>query len=152
MPTLKFKIKGVEFEFLGKEDEIVNFVNRFLGGSVKLPVELEHNSLMATPSAIVSPETKQLIDLSTPSNKEVTAYVTSKPEFSHNLFEIQQHFFGRTFKSRGNGKRMYHRTARQLRMVRKSIEKQFKGEFTETLGAKGLKRFVFRKSVDNVPR
>lgn len=146
MPILKFKIKGVEFEYVGDQGEIISFVNRFLGGSVALPVKPERSSSAISPSVIVSAESEDLVDLPAPSDKEVVAYVTSKPEFRHTLFDVQKQFFGTTFKSRGKTKRMYHRTARQLRAIRELIEKEFEGKFVETLGAKGLKEFVFKKS------
>ena len=145
MPTLRFKIRDVEFEYVGDEDEIVSFVNRFLSVSAMLLGEPREVTPMATPSAIIGKESEESVDLPIPSDKEVIAYIVSKPDFAHHLFEIQKHFYGRMFKSRGPTQRMYHRTARQLRAVRERIEKEYEGRFVEKLGSKGLKRFTFKK-------
>lgn len=151
MPTLKFTIKGVEFEYIGEEDEIVSFINRFLGESMMPHVQAKPVSPATSPSAIVSTETRKMIDIPAPKDEDVIAYITSKPDFSHDLFEVQKHFFGRTFKSRGTSKRMYHRTARQLRLIRRTIEEQHKGRFIETKGSeRGLKRFVFKKTEPHI--
>ena len=143
MATLKFKIKGVEFEYVGQEDEIISFINRFLGESITFPVQAKQVS----PTATQRTTQKEMIDYPSPPDKEIIEYITSKPNFSHNLFEIQNHFFGQTFKSRGPSKRMYHRTSRQMRLIRRTIEEQYNGKFIETKGpGKGLKRFIFKKS------
>lgn len=148
MPTLRFKIKGVEFEYIGEEDEIVSFVNRFLSESIALPVESKQLS-PTTPSVIFGTESKEILDEPAPPDEDLIKYITSKPDFAHDLFEIQEHFFGMHFSSRDKKtQRMYHRTARQLRLVRQLIEKKYEGKFIETKGTRlrGLKRFVFKKS------
>jgi hypothetical protein len=146
MPTLKFKIRDVEFEYVGNEDEIVSFVNRFLSVSAMFLGEQKEAPQGAKPLTIIGTESEDLVDLPKPADKEVIAYITSKPDFAHHLFEVQKHFYGRTFKSRGKAQRMYHRTARQLREIRKAIEKKYDGKFSKKLGSGGLKYFAFEKS------
>lgn len=146
MPTLKFTIKGVEFQYVGDQDEVVSFIKRFLSESVTLPAQAKQVSPKTSIfTQRIGPE--EIIDKPIPSDEKVIEYITSKPDFSHDLFDVQTYFFGITFKSRGKEQRMYHRTARQLRMVRQVIEKQHDGKFKAVKGAKrGLKRFVFKKS------
>ncbi len=98
--------------------------------------------LASEPSIIVSPD---VVDMPAHPDDKVIDYITSKPDFSHDLLEVQRFFFGQVFKSRGKTKRMYHRTARQLRMVRKIIESRYEGVFVSRLGSDGVKRFVFKK-------
>lgn len=89
-----------------------------------------------------------MIDLPSPSDNEVKAYLLSKPSFSHDLFDVQEHFFGRRFVSRGSEARMYNRTIHQLRVVRRAIEEEKHGRFKETHGEiRGQKRYVFEQQL-----
>ncbi len=146
MPTLKFTIHGVVFEYIGEESELVSFLNKFLSGSIPSSTQMKPILPNATPTIMQKAKEEKMIDIPTPSDEEVINYITSEPSLSHDLFEVQRHFFKRTFMSRGNEKRMYHRTARQLRLIRKQIEKSHGGRFIATKGAKkGLKRYIFKK-------
>jgi len=143
MPTLKFAIKGIEFQYIGEQHEITNFINTFLGQTM-LPEHKELNVVRKT--RLTTKDSEQgMIDLPLPQDADIIRYITSKDQYGYDLLEIQKHFFGKTFSSRGNGKRMYHRTARQLREIREAIEKQYKGKFEEVpSGKRNLKRFVFK--------
>lgn len=151
MPTLKFTIKGVPFEYVGNQHEIIDFINGFLGGSIVLPAQAKPTTpSLQSVTLKTEADVEEMIDVPAPLDEEVERYITSKPDFSHNLFEVQRIFFGKTFTSRGNTKRMYHRTARQLRLIRKQIEKEYKGKFIEETGEHGLKQFTFKKSVPEI--
>lgn len=73
--------------------------------------------------------------LSLPPDKEVETFILLQPNCEHDLFMVQKHFFNRTFPSRQDTAPMYHRTIRQLRLIREKIEKEkgikFKEEITD---------------------
>jgi hypothetical protein len=146
MPTLKFTIKGVEFQYEAEEEQILRFINRFRAGDVTMPIQTKP-ILRSQVEASQEETTQKVVDLDLPTDDEVIKYITSKPKFSHDLFEVQRAFFNQTFKSRGVERRMYHRTARQLRLVRQFIEEKFNGKFMEEKSdTPGMKRFVFQPS------
>lgn len=45
---------------------------------------------------------------------------------------------------------MYHKTARQVRKIRKKIEKETGGKFDATIGEGGVKEFFFKKKPEVV--
>ena len=147
MAKLRFKIQGVEFEYIGDDYEIERFVHRLLSRGIQFPpaqTRLPESELIRLPPKPV-PQTKQQLDLKTPPDDEVMKYIMSKPNYAHDLFEVQEHFFGRTFSSRGNTTRMYHRTADQLRMVRDAIADSEDGMWKSVLGSGRRKVFTFVK-------
>lgn len=127
---------------MAEQQEIVDFVNGFSDRAMELNIQTKPISLKAK-----SQESRQegMVDLPAIPDREVMEYIKSKPNFAHNLFEVQERFFGRRFTSRGNTKRMYHRTARQLRLIRPKIERQHKGKFEEEISEHGVKQFIFKK-------
>jgi hypothetical protein len=147
MPALKFRFEGLDFEYVGNNDEIRDFIHTFLGQTMHLP---EHQTATITRNSrivIKEKEDEGLINVPLPSDEMVMDFLESKKDFAHNIEEIQAHFFGKTFGSRGNSQRMYHRTARQLSMVREKLEKQFEGKFmSESTGVRNLRRYVFKPS------
>jgi hypothetical protein len=163
MPALKFTIRGVEFQFIGEQDEITAFLNRFIGEN---PNSSEHGSPyrvrtlkktdlepIETPTELVfrsdseQVEPLKISDWPLPDDDAIINYIISKPQYIHDLLEIQEKFFGKVFHSRGKDARMYHRTARQLECVRGIIEKRFNGTFKgESAGKRNLRRFVFVKT------
>ena len=148
MASLKFTIKGVEFQFEGTEQEVLRFINQFFGASMSLPehapIAFEKTNAEETTRKVDKPKA---IELPLPSDNELINYITSKPQFSHDILEIQDHFFGRRFSSRGADQRMYHRIARKLRSVRALIEKQWDGNFKQVPSEqRNLKRFTFEKN------
>ncbi|HSV49929.1 MAG TPA: hypothetical protein VLH35_06395, partial [Candidatus Acidoferrales bacterium] len=84
-----------------------------------------------------------LVDL--PSNESLMDYIMSKPDYTHDITDIQQHFFGRKFKSRGETQLMYHRMNRQLTEIRAQIEKNQDGIFNPFPIEKNLIQYVFKK-------
>jgi len=162
MPILKFTIKGVEFQYIGEQDEIMAFISRFTSakiGSIEDRVQLvgpeESRRLdemvksakekLKLENQAVSP--LELTELPLPPDEAVISYITSKPQFEHHLLEIQRKFFGRVFSSRGKDQRMYHRTARHLRLIRDAIEMRYNGKFKEKpAGIRNLKCFTFVKN------
>jgi len=149
MPTLKFTIKSVEFQYIGSEDEITNFISHFIDETMTIQATRAMVQPTGRTRKTVAEEAKSQITIELPlhSEKEVMEYVVSKPQFSHDLFEVQEHFYGRKFTSRKDGVKMYHKTLRQLKMIRKKIEEQYAGQFKVLKGEqRGQKRFVFERS------
>jgi len=163
MPSLKFSIRGVQYEYIGGQEEIIAFLERFADQGAhptehKMTQRIaeEHGiesssqrSSQMNPTQRTKPETEpiKITDLPLPDDETVMNYILSKPQYTHDLVEIQQKFFSRTFQSRGKDQRMYHRTARQLELVRKTIEKRFGGTFKgEPAGKRNLRRFIFVKT------
>ncbi len=149
---LKFRYKGFEYEYDGDPLDLLPFIQQLqsLGGEpdasqTKLTPETQStSSKVVSPSEIEFAEQDQ-IDYPTMPDETVKQYIMSKPAYQHNLFEIQEHFYQRTFKSRGETQRMYHRTAKQLRKIRKEIASEQQGKFIEAFGEGGIKRFMFKK-------
>lgn len=163
MPTLKFTIKGVEFQFIGEQGEITAFINRFMYEGASLhegqtkPQTLKDantsisSSIQLPPRRIakLTPETPtaepfKLTDLPLPNIEAVINYIMQKPSYEHTLPELQKKFYGRVYKSRGNEQRMWHRTSRQLKMAREVIEARIGGKFKEeSAGERNLKQYIF---------
>ena len=152
---LRFKVAGIEYEYDGDPIDLVPFIQQlqtlagnFDASQTKLTVETP-----STLTAVVPPAQSKFAEhgkLDVPSKPDmlVKRYIMSKPDYRHTLFEVQNHFFGRTFKSRGQTQRMYHRTAKQVRKIRKEIETEERGVFEEVFAEGGVKQFVFRKKAD----
>jgi hypothetical protein len=152
MGKLIFKIHGIEFEYIGEPLEIERFIQRLVAGAIQLSpsqtrLTPETDKLLTSHPQVTFSETSKL-KRSLPSDKEVKKYIMSKPMFKHTLFDIQEFFFGTKFKSRGETKTMYHKTARQVRGIRKEIEREYGGEFKEAFAEGGIKEFVFKKNPD----
>jgi len=147
MPTLKFSFQGLDFEYIGNNDEIRDFIHAFLGQTMHLP---EHQTATVTRKSrivIKEKEDEGMINVPLPSDDKVMEFIQTKDNFAHDIEEVQRQFFGKTFSSRGNSQRMYHRTARQLIMVREKLEKRFEGKFVqESTGIRNLRRYVFKPS------
>jgi hypothetical protein len=171
LPTLKFRIKGVEFEFIGEQEEIMAFINRFMYEGASLDenrtpnlIQREDVEGLSTSTNVqtlrkkpvskdgVMPLPVKLTDMPLPSIDAVINYILQKPLYKHDLPEIQMKFFGRVFQSRGADQRMWHRTARQLKMAREIIEKRFGGKFKEgSAGERNLKQYTFASSQVTLP-
>lgn len=66
-----------------------------------------------------------------PPKEEIKNYILGKPDFEHTSREIQEHFFGFTFTSRGEYKREFLRLAELLRQVRREIAQKHNGTWQE---------------------
>lgn len=150
MGVLKFKKNGIEFEYIGEPLEIEQLVQRLTTiASLNTPAQ-QHFPLLSEP--LVQAKNKQSptrvrpsITRPLPSNEDVKRYILSKPDYEHDITDIQRHFFGTNFKSRGETGVMYHRTARQVIEVRALIEKEQDGEFVPFPIEKNLMKYVFKK-------
>jgi hypothetical protein len=149
MLKLTFTYKGRQWQLEGEDQQIINFLSSFPEGTLELGAQTETSfdpprlqSHSRTPHK--STAKTAMIEQPLRSDEEVKQYLLSRPDYNHVLFEVQQHFFKRTFTSRGEESRMYHRTIRQLREVRQAIAKERHGEFREVKGnIRGQKRYVF---------
>ncbi len=74
---------------------------------------------------------RELHKLKFPSKEEIKNYILGKPDFEHTSREIQEHFFGFTFTSRGEYKRDFLRLAELLRQVRREIAQEHDGIWYE---------------------
>ena len=111
---LRFKIKGTEIECEGTVEEIGKIISGFIGGNFEvLGLGEEEINL------------KEKI----PTQETLINYIVSKPNFEHNIFEIQEHFFGRKFSSHGVDEKKYNALYRRLVRVRKKIEEEYGGRF-----------------------
>lgn len=151
MKTLKFKYGGAEFEFpVETDDEAVAFIHKLLS----VPFETPFADRKKEPIHPLSePPKVEIASQRLPPDEAVMEYITSKTDFKHNLFDVQERFFGRRFSSRGKEtKSMYHKTHRQLRKVHKKIEKKYGGKFEGALGKDRLKYFTFKTEEDEKVR
>lgn len=145
MGSLKFRIKGVEFQYDGEPEELMAFINRFLSENEESHEYVAPKFPRKEKAKMENIEPIKIANLPLPNDADIVKYITSKPNFTHDLLEIQRKFYGKIFSSRGKEQRMYHKTARQLRAIREIIERQYKGEFIdEPAGQRNLKRFSFK--------
>ena len=154
MTTLRFTIKGVEFEFIGEQDEVIAFINRFMYEDASLHGDqtkprTSRDAIPLPPRRTLKPTpdiTRHLgiTNLPLVDNEAIISYITQKPSYEHTLPEIQRKFYGKVFSSRGSEQGFWHRTSRQLKIVRETIEKRFGGRFKEgSAGARNLKKYTF---------
>jgi hypothetical protein len=143
MPTLKFRFEGLDFEYIGSNDEIRDFIHTFIGQTMNAP---EHKEMKARKARLVFEEDgEDVINVPLLPDEKVMEFLESKDEFTHDLTDVQKALYGRVFSSRGNGQRMYHRTANQLRVVREKLEKKHRGKFEPMpTGIRNLKKYVFK--------
>lgn len=133
MPKMTYRTQdGVEFEFEGEPEEIMKLYQLATGRPI--------HTLSPKPEK-EKPIEKPMFE--SPSDKEVEAYIKSKRNYEHDMFEVQRHFFGRKLSSRGSTAHIYHRMNRQLRAIRQKIEEEEGGKFKETFTKGGLKRYTF---------
>lgn len=137
MPRLRFTVKDIEFEYIGDQKDIIDFIRALWDTQFGVTSLKE----IATKPSVVP--TKSLTNL--PSDYEVLQYIIQKPDFKHTLFDVQEHFFGKQFKSRGPTMNMYIRTSTQLKRVHKKIEKEYTGKFESKIGKGRRKYYSFKK-------
>lgn len=143
MLTLKFKMKGMDFELIGEYDDIVKFIQGFIVGSLEID-SLEKTSIK--PSKTMPTIPKSTRELSLPSNEDVLAFITSIPNYHHTLYDVQKHFFGRTFITTNKETLgMYFKTMKQLKEVRMEIEKRYHGKFDKKRGKGRLDYYTFKQ-------
>lgn len=151
MAKLKFRIAGVDFEYDGDASDVERLIERLLRNTTRftpsqtfLTTEpLSAKTPLPTPQSELT--SRGEIRLRLRPNEEIKQYILDKPRYRHNLFEVQTAFFGKTFKSRGETRHMYHKTARQLRQIRKQIEHEKRGKFKARLQEGGIKQFIFEE-------
>ncbi len=114
MVKLRFKVRGIEVECEGSVEEIDKIISGLIGGNYE-EVSLEREEVSI----------KEKI----PTQETLINYIVSKPNFEHNIFEIQDHFFGRRFGSHGPDAKKYNALYRRLVRVRGKIEKEHGGKF-----------------------
>ena len=152
MAKLRFKIQGVEFEYVGDDYEIERFIHRLLTRGLPMsPTQTllpESKSIPTTTQPVYIPSPDEQIDLETPPDSEIADYIMSKQNYAHEIFEVQDHYFGKTFPSRGNTRRIYQRTAEQLRRVRRKIAETQNGTWKSILGAGRRKRWKFIRATE----
>lgn len=90
---------------------------------------------------------EQITDIPLKPDEDVIAYITRQDHFAHDLFSVQKNVYGAVFKSRDSGKKMYHKTIRQLRQVQNKIEAMYQGHFQcmEEPDTR-IKKYVFEKT------
>ncbi len=113
MVKLKFRVKGAEIECEGTPEEISKIISTLFKGEVEGLSLREEN----------------LKEEKIPSQEALIRYITSKPNFEHNIFEIQEHFFGRKFGSHGLDAKKYNALYRKLARVREKIQEEYDGKF-----------------------
>jgi len=122
--------RDLEFTFDGQEDEVLRLYRKIAG--------LETNQIQPA-SEPVRTEPKHRIDM--PTDQDVEVFIKSRPNFEHDLHIIQNEFFGKIFSSRGSSASMYHRTNRQVKLVREKIEKDMGAKFKEQIIDRNFKRY-----------
>lgn len=148
MLKLTFTYKGVQWQLEGEDRQITSFLSSFPQETMELsnPKPMLIGRKPHSKAKVSQETTEQIEMLDEPlhSAEEVKKYLLSQPNFSHDLFKVQEHFYGRRFSSRGEEQRMYYRTLKQLRVVRAAIAQELHGKFKEIKGEiRGQKRYVF---------
>jgi hypothetical protein len=131
MVRMTYKTKDVEFTFEGQEDEVLRLYYKITGLNVESPQPTKNTNIIL--------RSELRVDM--PTEQEVEAFIKSKPNYEHDLHMIQKEFFGRTFMARGTTASMYHRTNRQVKLVREKIEKETGAKFKEQTIDRNFKRY-----------
>lgn len=145
MPSLKFRIKDFEFEYIGEHEEMVKFIQELMASPSNVNILPTTSTKSLNPKPIHFERATTSLQVSLPSDEAVLEYIISQPSYEHTLFEIQKHFFHQTFPSRGATLSMYLKMAKQLRHVQGEIERRFKGRFERKRGKLRLNYYVFKK-------
>ena len=147
MPTLKFRFEGLDFEYVGNNAEIKDFIHSFIGQTMHLPEHEEARITRKSRIVIKEKADADTINVPLPSDEAIMQSIESKKDFAHDITDFQKEFFGKVFSSRGNEQRMYHRTARQLKIVREKLEQKHQGKFEkQSTGIRNLRRYIFKPS------
>lgn len=135
MVKLKFKIKDHDVECDGTVEEIQKLLSSLIRGDSEIRLGRQRPEI----------NLKEKI----PAQEKLINYIISKPNFEHNIFEIQEYFFGKHFGSRGDDGKQYNALYRRLVRVREKIEKdyngKFQGEWSQTADGELYKIFRFVK-------
>jgi hypothetical protein len=101
-------------------------------------------------SEAIDKKTEKRERFSLPRDKDVETFLLSQPNYEHDLFMVQKHFFNRTFPSRRETAPMYHRTIRQLRLIRQKIEKEKGVKFREEISDGNYKHYKIEPKKEEI--
>jgi len=92
-----------------------------------------------------------------PSVDSIVNYITSKPNFEHDNADLQEHFFNRILKSRGEDENLYFSFAAKVRKAKNNIENENDGRWESNVTRKVANRthvkiFTFKKDENNQSR
>lgn len=148
MATLRFKFGGIDFEYVAEPQEVEQLIQRLASRISPFTPNQTHLTKETSKQPILQATFKQkgTATLPLPNDDEVKVYIMSKPEYAHDLQELQQQFFHRTFASRGPTQAMYHRTSRQANLVRDVIAIEQKGKFQQFPIERNLIQWRFKKN------
>jgi hypothetical protein len=124
---LSFFIDGHPVEFEGTVDEVTDFLKTIQKQKIPLATseeERKQTEYLVTEKAEVKKAKQNL-----PSVEKVKQYILSLPSYKHTTFDVQEHFFGRTFKARGVTEGLYHEFLRLVTEARQQIEREKSGSF-----------------------
>lgn len=147
MPALKFKIKDIEFEYIGEPEDMSKFIQTLMTGTISVTSleKIPHKATPITHHGEPTPSENTPLDTPMPSFDDVLAFIVSLPSFHHTLYDVQRHFFHRIFNTTDKDTFvMYFRTREQLKKVREEIEKQYHGKFEKTRGKGRLDYYTFK--------
>jgi len=137
LATLRFKIKDIVFEYIGEHKDMIQFIQELMASPFDITV---------TP---IQPQEAHKIstkEMSLPSNEDVLAYIVSRPNYQHTLYDVQKHFFGRAFITTDKETLgMYFKTMKQVKEVRNEIEKRYHGKFEKKRGKGRLDYYTFKQ-------
>lgn len=131
MAKLTFHVNDELVEFEGTVEEVTAFLKTIQKEHISLVSDEEHRRRLeelARDKAEVENAKKSL-----PTIKAVKAFILSQPEYRHTTFEVEKHFFGRTFKARGVSEGLYHEFLHITTEARRQIEREHNGKFNYEL-------------------
>lgn len=151
MPTLKVKIKGQDVEVNLTMGEFIQLLNEGKEPQPQIPIQMQAKTSIPHEEHKHSSHKRERradepqIDVQLQPIAEVKKYILSQPNFSFNLFDLQEHFFGKRFASGGETFSMYHKTYQQAATIRRQIEREHGGKFVVEVGVGGINQYVFQK-------
>jgi len=128
---LSFYIDGHPVEFEGTVEEVASFLKMVQAQKIPLATSEEERKraqLLTEEKAEIKKVKENL-----PSVEQVKRYILSQPDYRHSTFDIQRHFFGRTFKARGPSEGLYHEFLYLATDARQLIEREQSGRFEYSL-------------------
>ncbi len=134
MVKVKFNLDTGEVEAEGYPDEIAVLLKTMRSdktGQKQAATSGTTETDSRIPSLINASMRKEVEEIKSkmPTVQDIVNVMRSQQDYSHNISDLQQHFFGREFKSRNDTTAVWHRFRNLVDSARAEIEKEEQGKF-----------------------
>jgi hypothetical protein len=144
-PKGNFEWEGTPQELLSIYDELKQRTEKTIQITDTVLHKFEPSNAIHTPIDLSSRLLEyQQLNEKMPTIDQLTVYILSKPNFEHDILDVETHFFKKQIKSRKYG-RLYRELRARLENARKSIEASKHGAFERrSARPRNLKVYTFK--------